>query len=129
MLWFESAYDAMAYYQLNAQHDSSLNKAVFVSTGGNPTVMQFRGVINEASKATHHLCFDNDLAGNQFVENFKMNCSMSNLKVQNQVLNFLTTSNRYQNLTIICPEIQICCQKICEEHTDHTKLQKRNGIL
>ena len=61
----------MAYYQLNAQHDSSLNKAVFVSTGGNPTVMQFRGVINEASKATHHLCFDNDLAGNQFVENFK----------------------------------------------------------
>ena len=33
--------------------------------------MQFRGVINEASKATHHLCFDNDLAGNQFVENFK----------------------------------------------------------
>ena len=71
VLWFESAYDAMAYYQLNAQHDSSLNKAVFVSTGGNPTVMQFRGVINEASKATHHLCFDNDLAGNQFVENFK----------------------------------------------------------
>lgn len=33
VLWFESAYDAMAYYQLNAQHDSSLNKAVFVSTG------------------------------------------------------------------------------------------------
>ena len=121
VLWFESAYDAMAYYQLNAQHDSSLNKAVFVSTGGNPTVMQFRGVINEASKATHHLCFDNDLAGNQFVENFKNELFY--------VLNFLTTSNRYQNLTIICPEIQICCQKICEEHTDHTKLQKRNGIL
>lgn len=71
VLWFESAYDAMAYYQLNSKNDNTLNNSVFLSTGGNPTVMQFRGVINEASKATHHLCFDNDLAGNQFVENFK----------------------------------------------------------
>ena len=38
---FESAYDAMAYYQLHRSEDKSLRKAVFVSTGGNPTRGQF----------------------------------------------------------------------------------------
>lgn len=71
VLWFESAYDAMAYYQLHVTKDNSLNNAVFLSSGGHPTVMQLRGVIIEAKEASHHLCFDNDLAGNQFVENFK----------------------------------------------------------
>ena len=70
VLWFESAYDAMAYYQLHTDKDASLANAVFLSTGGNPTVMQFRGVIKEARNACHHLCFDNDMAGRQFVENF-----------------------------------------------------------
>lgn len=70
VLWFESAYDAMAYYQLHAPKDSTLGDAVFLSTGGNPTVMQFRGVIKAAPDACHHLCFDNDLAGRQFVMNF-----------------------------------------------------------
>ena len=40
--WFESAYDAMAYYQLHQANDKDLRKAVFVSTGGNPTVEQMR---------------------------------------------------------------------------------------
>ena len=70
VLWFESAYDAMAYYQLHAPKDKNLGNAVFLSTGGNPTVMQLRGVIKEAQNACHHLCFDNDLAGKQFVMNF-----------------------------------------------------------
>ena len=70
VLWFESAYDAMAYYQLHAPHDPHLGDSVFLSTGGNPTVMQFRGVIREAQDACHHLCFDNDVAGKQFVVNF-----------------------------------------------------------
>lgn len=71
VLWFESGYDAMAYYQLHARTDKDLDKAVFLSTGGNPTVMQFRGVINETQSAVHHLCFDNDLAGKQFSHNFE----------------------------------------------------------
>lgn len=71
VLWFESAYDAMAYYQLHAPKDSTLGDAVFLSTGGSPTVMQFRGVIKAAPDACHHLCFDNDLAGKQFVMNFE----------------------------------------------------------
>lgn len=68
--WFESGYDAMAYYQLHQRKDAGLGKAVFLSTGGSPTVAQFRGVIEQAPQAIHHLCFDNDVAGKQFVENF-----------------------------------------------------------
>lgn len=68
--WFESAYDAMAYYQIHVKGNEDLGKAMFLSTGGNPTPLQFRGVIVAAPHATHHLCFDNDLAGKQFVMNF-----------------------------------------------------------
>lgn len=70
VLWFESAYDAMAFYQLHARGNDDMKEAVYLSTGGNPTVMQFRGVIREAPQACHHLCFDNDMAGRQFAENF-----------------------------------------------------------
>lgn len=72
VLWFESAYDAMAYYQLAAKKGKNLDNSVFLSTGGTPTVMQYRGVIKEARNACHHLCFDNDLAGKQFVQNFDL---------------------------------------------------------
>lgn len=69
--WFESAYDAMAYFQIHEKDNPDLRNAVFLSTGGTPTVAQFKGVIENADGAKHHLCFDNDLAGKQFVENFK----------------------------------------------------------
>ena len=71
VLWFESAYDAMAYYQLHAQNNKSLDDAVFLSPGGNPTLGQYKGVIRQATNAKHHLCFDADVAGEQFVDNFK----------------------------------------------------------
>ena len=71
VLWFESAYDAMAYYQLHINENPSLKDSVFLSTAGNPSVMQFYGILKVADGATHHLCFDNDLAGNQYVMNFK----------------------------------------------------------
>ena len=66
---FESAYDAMAYWQLHRDVDRDLRKAVFVSTGGNPTRGQMKGLIH-VTGATFHLCFDNDPAGRQFAENF-----------------------------------------------------------
>lgn len=44
--WFESGYDAMSYYQLYQKENKDLRKAVFVSTGGTPTVEQMRGVIS-----------------------------------------------------------------------------------
>ena len=40
--------------------------------------MQYRGVIKEARNACHHLCFDNDLAGRQFAQNFEL--ELNNVK-------------------------------------------------
>ena len=70
VLLFESAYDAMAYWQLHRSSDRELRKAVFVSTGGNPTRGQMQGLIRTAPGAAFHLCFDNDAAGRQFTANF-----------------------------------------------------------
>ena len=67
---FESAYDAMAYWQLHHDEDRELRYSVFVSTGGNPTRGQMQGLIRTAPKAAFHLCFDNDEAGRQFTANF-----------------------------------------------------------
>ena len=68
---FESAYDAMAFYQLQESKVPKIKEAVFVSTGGNPTVGQMQGLIRTAPGASFHLCFDNDAAGHQFAQNFK----------------------------------------------------------
>lgn len=65
VLWFESAYDAMACYQLNPQ------KSVFVSTGGSPTDGQIRGMLSVTPDARHFLGFDKDQAGKQFVARFR----------------------------------------------------------
>lgn len=69
VLWFESAYDAMAYYQL-ARKEHKDRKAVYVSTGGNPTHNQLVGMLAATPTATHHLCFDNDEAGRRFAANY-----------------------------------------------------------
>lgn len=71
VLLFESGYDAMAYFQLHRKKDKELRKAVFVSTGGTPTVSQMTGIVRNAPSAAFHLCFDNDEAGRQFVHNFE----------------------------------------------------------
>lgn len=76
---FESAFDAMAFYQILTGKDSNLDakdkkdlqSAVFVSTGGNPAYGQISGLIKVAPNATFHLCFDNDMAGKQFEKNFR----------------------------------------------------------
>ena len=67
---FESAFDAMAFFQLRRDDDKGIGKAVFVSTGGNPTRAQMQGLIRTAPAAVFHLCFDNDDAGRQFAQNF-----------------------------------------------------------
>ena len=76
---FESGYDAMAFFQLHtgkdSQHDNTvkedLKSAVYVSTGGSPSYGQMSGLIKSAPNATFHLGFDNDIAGRQFVMNFR----------------------------------------------------------
>lgn len=69
--WFESGYDAMAYYQLHPNKDG-LNDAVFLSTGGTPGEKQFAGILDILSQANHHLCFDRDRAGLLYAVNFAL---------------------------------------------------------
>lgn len=69
--WFESAYDAMAYYQLHQADNKELRKAVFVSTGGTPTEKQMRGVLALTLPARQHICFDTDVAGMEFTKNLQ----------------------------------------------------------
>ena len=76
---FESAYDAMAFYQilmgkgssLDAEAKKELSHAVFASTGGNPSARQLEGLIRNAKDATFHIGFDMDEAGRNFAEQFK----------------------------------------------------------
>ena len=70
--WFESAYDAMAYYQLHQRENKDLRKAVFVSTGGAAGQQQFKSVIEAVPHAIHHLCFDRDRAGQMYAINFAL---------------------------------------------------------
>jgi hypothetical protein len=70
VLWFESAYDAMARFQLDQCKDFK-PYGVYASTGGNPTIMQIRGMLSATPRAEHFLGFDKDVAGKQFVANFK----------------------------------------------------------
>lgn len=88
--WFESAYDAMAFYQVNREMIKSnpdlSRKSIYVSTGGTPTDGQIRGMLTETPAASHFLCFDNDAAGRSFVERFKtiaqeMNIAPDRIKV------------------------------------------------
>lgn len=69
--WFESALDAMAFYQLNAGW-MDMENSVFVSTAGSPSQQQFKGMIAETPDAIHHLCFDRDRAGQVFAVNFAL---------------------------------------------------------
>lgn len=61
--WFGSAYDAMAFYQLHRAQNQELRKAVFISTGGDLTEKQMRGVLEQTIPARQHICFDNDHTG------------------------------------------------------------------
>lgn len=80
---FESAYDAMAYYQLHIDEDRKLGRAVFCSTAGNPSMGQMQGLLRN-SQAEFHLCFDEDEAGKQFVQNFKdVACKQNPLSLSN----------------------------------------------
>lgn len=88
--WFESGYDAMAFYQINREtiksHPDLSRKGVYVSTGGTPTDGQIRGMLAATPEAHHFLCFDNDSAGREFVEKFReiaaeMNIPTDNVKV------------------------------------------------
>ena len=92
--WFESAFDAMAFYQLRtvplrqqidylnasersdpSRYDSmkylqselgKYHSALYVSTGGSPSIRQLSGVLSKTPTENQHVCFDNDRAGHVF---------------------------------------------------------------
>ncbi|MBR1557740.1 MAG: toprim domain-containing protein, partial [Prevotella sp.] len=76
---FESAFDAMAFYQMLAGKDSNLTTqekkelvgGVYASTGGNPSAKQFEGLLKTAKEATFHMGFDMDDAGMKFADMFR----------------------------------------------------------
>ncbi len=70
VLWFESAYDALAQFQL-VGNEQTKQRCAYVSTGGNPTIMQIRGLLEATPNARHYIGFDKDLAGKQFLANFR----------------------------------------------------------
>ncbi len=98
--WFESAMDAMAFYQLRTEplrqqiavykdsvksdysYYETLNNlheeldkyrnALYVSTGGSPSIHQLKGVLSHTEKADQHVCFDNDRAGHIFAVDLLM---------------------------------------------------------
>lgn len=51
---------------------ADLGNAVFVSTGGTPSVRQFAGMLEQTPDANHHLCFDRDRAGQLYAVNFAL---------------------------------------------------------
>lgn len=73
--WFESAYDAMSFYQIHRdsfkENPGLAGKSVSVSTSGTPTDMQIRGMLSVTPDINHYLCFDNDSAGRMFVKKFQ----------------------------------------------------------
>lgn len=69
--WFESAYDAMAFFQVQRKLGRE-NKGVYISTAGNPGEKQFSGMLEFLPDAEHHLCFDRDLVGQIYACNFMM---------------------------------------------------------
>lgn len=60
--FFESGYDAMAFYQVNKSR-IDLPTSVFVSTGGSFSNMQIRKVTDYYAHGRYWDCFDNDKAG------------------------------------------------------------------
>lgn len=62
--FFESAFDAMAYYQMNkARMNAETRPFALVSLGGTFSDQQVLGVIDRFPNATLSDCFDNDIAG------------------------------------------------------------------
>ena len=62
VFFFESALDAMAFYQ-QKQEELYLEQCVFASTGGSFSDMQVKGTMDYFARATAVDCFDNDLQG------------------------------------------------------------------
>lgn len=98
VMWFESAYDAMACYQIMRKAKEPV-KAVYVSTGGSVSKTQVAHMLEHTPEAEHHLCFDRDKAGLMFSCNFMMQKEGRNYSstISDGMLHFVDRTHEDQN--------------------------------
>ena len=93
VFFFESALDAMAFYQ-QKQEELYLEQCVFASTGGSFSDLQVKGTMDYFARATAVDCFDNDLQGRLYgcrmIALLEGQWKMDDLKceVKNGIVNF-----------------------------------------
>jgi hypothetical protein len=93
VFFFESALDAMAFYQ-QKQEELYLEQCVFVSTGGSFSDQQVMGTMDYFARATAIDCFDNDLQGRLYgcrmIALLESQWKLDDLKceVKNGIVNF-----------------------------------------
>ena len=98
VMWFESAFDAMACYQLMRKSREDTH-AVYVSTGGSVSKTQVAHMLEQAPEAEHHLCFDRDRAGVLYCCNFMLQKDGRNFtsSINDGSLNFIDRTLPEQN--------------------------------
>lgn len=111
---FESAYDAMSYYQIN-KASINLEKSVFCSTGGAFSESQIRGIYNYYNPENLKLCFDNDLIGRLY--DFRLLCLLQDvkpiIKKENNNVRFIVNGREFV---------------IADEQVNNLNLSKASGI-
>lgn len=123
VLWFESAYDAMAFYQIHRAKGED-TKGVYVSTGGSPGERQFSNMIAACPRAVHHLCFDRDYAGQMYACTFsaiKDKKEFSSYSMKNGTIVFVDKTGGQYNRHEIQPE-DFSYKNFCEKFGLHDSL-------
>ena len=95
--FFESAIDAMSYYELH-KGKLDVNNSVFVSAGGHPCEQQFNHIFNAfPNNAKLYGCHDNDLRGNLY--DIMLACVKAGEVVQknkrDDVVEFVTNATKF----------------------------------
>ena len=127
---FESAYDAMAFYQLLAGKDSNLEpvdkkeltNAVYASTGGNPSARQLEGLMRTAKEATFHIGFDMDEAGIKYYEQFKALAQRENVP-QDRIVREETSDHHKDFNEELLARIEQLSNPLAEDNDELTKVQ------
>lgn len=96
--FFESSFDAMAFYQLNKAR-ISLSPFAVVSMGGSFTAEQLTGVMNRFPNAKGWDCFDNDIAGQNYSSLFVKTIDKTDhtLSLENGVVSLSFNGKTYQS--------------------------------
>lgn len=124
IFWCESAYDAMAWYQLQRMKGETTD-GLYISTGGNPAEKQFKGIFDVYPDVEHRLGFDRDRAGITYACNFiawKKGLSFSSYAMQDGTFVFINKTEGYDRHEI--PSDMFSFERFCREmklYDEHVK--------